>query len=60
LVGGALGLDAMTISTLDDLADLPARLARMSGPLLLDCRVGNDVRAAHLDWVSSPAAASAR
>jgi thiamine pyrophosphate-dependent acetolactate synthase large subunit-like protein len=42
-VARGLGAAGMTVTTLDDLDDLPARLAEARGPLLVDCRTTSEV-----------------
>jgi acetolactate synthase I/II/III large subunit len=44
-VAKALGADAMTVTELGQLADLPARMEGLEGPLVVDCRINPSVRA---------------
>jgi thiamine pyrophosphate-dependent acetolactate synthase large subunit-like protein len=47
---GALGLEAVTARTLADLEALAGRLAQRSEPLIIDCRIRQDITAARLRW----------
>jgi thiamine pyrophosphate-dependent acetolactate synthase large subunit-like protein len=47
-LGRALGFDAATVTTIDDVSKLSARLENIDRPLLLDCRVAGEVRA---EWI---------
>jgi thiamine pyrophosphate-dependent acetolactate synthase large subunit-like protein len=47
-LGRALGLDAVTVTSVEDVQGLAARLANVDLPLLLDCRIAGEVRA---DWI---------
>jgi thiamine pyrophosphate-dependent acetolactate synthase large subunit-like protein len=42
-VARGLGAAGMTVTTLEDLDDVPARLAAADGPLLVDCRTTSEV-----------------
>jgi len=47
-LGRALGFDAATVTTVEDVLPLRARLDTIARPVLLDCRVAGEVRA---DWI---------
>lgn len=47
-LGRALGFDAATVTSVDDIKKLRARLGNVDRPLLLDCRVAGEVRA---EWI---------
>ncbi len=44
-VAKALGAEAITVTELGQLADLPSRMERLDGPLLVDCKINPTVRA---------------
>jgi thiamine pyrophosphate-dependent acetolactate synthase large subunit-like protein len=44
-VAKALGADAMTVTELGQLADLPKRMEGLDGPLVVDCKINPSVRA---------------
>ncbi|HEY1517952.1 MAG TPA: thiamine pyrophosphate-binding protein [Solirubrobacteraceae bacterium] len=44
-VAKALGADAMTVTELGQLADLPERMQGLEGPLVVDCKINPSVRA---------------
>lgn len=48
-VARSLGADGFTVTGPDDLRELPARLERLDGPLVLDCRITREVRAVWLE-----------
>jgi thiamine pyrophosphate-dependent acetolactate synthase large subunit-like protein len=47
-LGRALGFDAATVTSVDDITRLRERLGNIDRPLLLDCRVAGEVRA---EWI---------
>ncbi len=47
-VGRALGFDAATVTTVEEVSQLRGRLDNIVGPVLLDCRVASEVRA---EWI---------
>lgn len=47
-VARGLGAEGLTIEDLEDLPKLTARLASLAGPLVVDCKISQDVRA---EWV---------
>jgi acetolactate synthase-1/2/3 large subunit len=49
-VARALGLDAATVESMDDLDTLAPRLASMRGPFLVEIKVDPDIRASWVDW----------
>jgi acetolactate synthase-1/2/3 large subunit len=44
-VAKALGADAMTITELSQLSELPQRMEALDGPLIVDCKINPSVRA---------------
>jgi len=49
----SLGLEAATITTIDDLKSLGERLRRLRGPMLLDCRVTPEIVTSSHDVLSA-------
>jgi acetolactate synthase I/II/III large subunit len=50
-VARGLGARAITIDSLDKLAEVGGALVGLEGPLLLDCKVSSDVRAGWVDFL---------
>jgi acetolactate synthase I/II/III large subunit len=49
-VAAALGADAVTVESIDDLSKVTGLVANLQRPLVVDCRVTSDVRPEVTDW----------
>ena len=59
-VAEGLGARALSITSVDDLAHVPAALQDLAGPLVLDCKVASSVRAEWVDFLFAAPSASNR